>query len=129
MLGEMNGLVTVITYAPNDLEMKSAAEKAKNNNCCLIFPEKGTATLLELAALVEGASCVITPDTSLVHFASAMGTPVIGFYCSAKEKNEWMPFQVEHQIYFSDNKDPVSAMSSAMMVKAINNFLQKLSIG
>jgi ADP-heptose:LPS heptosyltransferase len=128
MLGEMNDFVTVITYAPNDLEMKFAAEKAKNNSHCMIFPEKGDATLLELAALVEGAYCVITPDTSLVHFASAMGTPVIGFYSSAKEKNEWMPFQVRHNVCFSENKLPVSSLASSVMIKTINDFLLEIEL-
>ena len=39
-----------------------------------------TADILELAAVVAGSSLVISPDTSVVHIASAYNRPTVGLY-------------------------------------------------
>ncbi len=127
-LEAINIFRTVVIYAPYDKEMKKAAIKAKTKTSCLIFPEQGAATLLEIAALVENAHCVITPDTSTVHFASAMQTPMIGFYSSAKEKKEWLPFQVKYNLLMSDNYLPISAIPIPKMLNAIDDFICELDL-
>jgi ADP-heptose:LPS heptosyltransferase len=119
---------TVIIYAPDDRAMENASLKICTETSCLLFPENGKAALIEIAALIEGASCVITPDTSIVHFASAMGTPLLAFYSSAKEKKEWLPFRVEHRIVWSENNLAASSIPSGNMIGAIDDFLSGIKL-
>jgi ADP-heptose:LPS heptosyltransferase len=81
---------TVLVHAPNDAIMAKTKQELLNTTHCLPFPMQGTATLLELAELIAGAQAVITPDTSIVHFASAAKTPILAFYTSMQDVHEWL---------------------------------------
>ncbi|MBN1399127.1 MAG: glycosyltransferase family 9 protein [Bacteroidetes bacterium] len=117
---------TILIHSPNDTAVLDTKEFLKSNADCLSYPEKGTASLLEIAALIKGASAVITPDTSIVHFASAFGTAIIGFYTSLKDNHEWLPLQVNHKIVISDKNQPTSSIPVSKMIEGINEILIKL---
>ena len=118
---------TVLIHAPNDNIMSEIKSRLTNITDCLPFPEKGTASLLEIAALLEHATAVITPDTSIIHFASATKTPVVGFYTQLQRTHEWLPYQVKNRIVFSEN-EPTSAIPIPKMINAIDDFIQELNI-
>ena len=42
----------------------------------------GQTNLKELLSIIEGAKCMISPDSGPAHMATAMGTPVIGLYAT-----------------------------------------------
>lgn len=42
----------------------------------------GKTNLKELLSIIEGASCMISPDSGPAHMSTAMGTPVIGLYAT-----------------------------------------------
>lgn len=42
----------------------------------------GKTNLKELLAIIEGAQCMISPDSGPAHMSTAMGTPVIGLYAT-----------------------------------------------
>ena len=42
----------------------------------------GKTSLKELLSIIEGAKCMISPDSGPAHMATAMGTPVIGLYAT-----------------------------------------------
>lgn len=44
----------------------------------------GRTTVRQVAALIAGAEGLLAPDTGPVHFAAALGTPVIGLYAVAR---------------------------------------------
>jgi ADP-heptose:LPS heptosyltransferase len=117
---------TIIITDPSDHEMLRAARALCVRENCLSFPEQGRATLLEIAALIEGAHFVISPDTSIVHFASAMCTPVLGFYTSIKDNHEWLPYNVKYKIVISDTNQPTSTIPVSRMIKEIDEFLNML---
>ena len=93
---------------------------------CLIFPEQGTASLLEIAELLGHAIAVITPDTSIIHFASATKTPVVGFYTQLQRTHEWLPYQVKNSLVFSKESEPTSAIPIPKMLSAIDEFITEL---
>jgi ADP-heptose:LPS heptosyltransferase len=98
------------------------------NSHCLSFPEQGDASLLELAAIIEGALAVITPDTSIIHFASATKTPVVGFYTQMQDVHEWLPHQVKNRVVISSKNEPTSAIPIPKMINAIDDFIKELDI-
>jgi ADP-heptose:LPS heptosyltransferase len=117
---------TIILTDPSDHEMQKAARDLCVSKNCLSFPEQGRATLLEIAALIEGARFVISPDTSIVHFASAMCTPVLGFYTSIKDNHEWLPYNVRYRIVTSEDGKPTSSIPIQDMIKSLQEFISTL---
>lgn len=73
---EQYGLKTVITGGPGETAYceKMAKEIEGSISLC------GKTTLREMAAVLEKAEFLISPDTGPAHIASAMGTPVIALF-------------------------------------------------
>ncbi|MCI0706123.1 MAG: hypothetical protein L0Y80_01380 [Ignavibacteriae bacterium] len=93
---------------------------------CLLYPEQGDATLLEIASLVEGAVCVFTPDTSIIHFASATKTPVMGFFTPLQMAHEWVPYYVQNAAVYAPPGKPVSGIPLDEMAAQADRFLATL---
>jgi ADP-heptose:LPS heptosyltransferase len=127
-LGLYTAFRTVLLHAPQDQSMMAVKQDLVNSTRCLAFPDRGDATLLEIAALIEGALAVITPDTSIIHFASASKTPVLGFYTQMQDVHEWLPHQVKHRVIISPENTATSAIPEAAMIEAIDGFFRELEI-
>lgn len=128
-LAEEKSFRTVLIYAPGDEEMRNVARKLAESSVCVPFPEMGTASLLEIASLIEGAFCVITPDTAIVHFASAMKTPVLGLFTPLQGMHEWLPHKVRHDLVTAEAGQPVSSISLDVMRKRVKGFIQSVQPG
>ena len=101
-------------------------EVAQAIPACFEFPPSGSTGLREITSLIEGACGVITPDTSIIHFASATQTPVLGFFTSLQSPTEWLPFNVRHQIVRARSNEPVSAITEGTLKLAVDDFLNSL---
>jgi ADP-heptose:LPS heptosyltransferase len=121
-------LCSVTVFDPQDYDMRNFAFTLKQPSHSIVFPKQGTATLLELASLIEGAIGVITPDTSIIHFASSKQTPVLAFYSSYKENHEWLPHRVKSKVVISSGKEPARAIPIPAMIHAIDDFIRELEI-
>ncbi|MBA4251560.1 MAG: hypothetical protein C0425_06745 [Chlorobiaceae bacterium] len=64
------------------------------------FPDEKiyyTESFLKFAALISKANLLFTPDTSIVHLASACQVPVFGLYVKYKTENMiWSPYRSEY---------------------------------
>lgn len=109
--------------APSARQHLESLVQQVNSTRCLAFPEHGSATLLQIASLVAGAAAVLTPDTSIIHFASATNTPVVGFFTPLQQTHEWMPYKVKHATVLAPAGKPVSAIPIDQMCKAVDEFL------
>jgi len=59
-------------------------------------------TILEVAALIKFADFVITPDTSIVHVASAFNKPVLSIHENNKKSyNLWRPTSEIHEVVYA----------------------------
>lgn len=125
-LGPKTSFRTLLLHAPNDPLMLSVKQELAKNSRCLSFPDQRNASLLEVAAIIEGAIAVITPDTSIIHFASATKTPVIGFYTQMQDVHEWLPHQVKNHVVISSENEPTSSIPIQKMIEAIDNFICEL---
>lgn len=79
-----------------------------------------THSVLEAAALVAAVDLVISPDTALVHFAAALGTPVVAFYPSL---DEWLPYHARSVVLIPKRWEPISSIGVADVKYAILNLL------
>ncbi len=118
-----HGISTVMISAPGDDALMDEVKRETNAPQCYRYPESGSATLLQIASLIGGASFVVTPDTSIIHFASAMQTPVIGLFTPLQVTNEWLPFKVESKSVLAEEGGPVSEIPEDRIFAAIDSFV------
>jgi heptosyltransferase III len=114
------GFKSVLLIAPGDVEMERVARERPELNEHPVYETAGDRPLAELASLVEGALFVVTMDTSLVHFASAMQTPVVAFYSEPGLFKEWSPYHVPHSML-------VTPVGKTIAEIPVTNLLQKTS--
>lgn len=117
--------IAILIGSPDDWHIVNEILKTADPTRCISYPEKGSATLLEIAHIIEGAMFVITPDTSIIHFASAVQSPVIGLYTSLMFSNEWLPYAVANKILHAPDGQPVSSISQEQIREAITEFSLK----
>ena len=92
---DAQGLPVILVGGPSDVEremglaIESAAESRPTN---LI----GHDTLGQALAMLERAACLVAPDSGPVHFAAALGTPVVGLYASTWARRSGPLGSLEH---------------------------------
>jgi ADP-heptose:LPS heptosyltransferase len=89
-------LAVVMTPAPGKTEPARQAAVRSRSERVVVAPEL---PLLELSALVRRAIAVITPNTALVHIASACHRPVVALYAprAPGEVDLWLPLGVPYR--------------------------------
>jgi ADP-heptose:LPS heptosyltransferase len=119
-------ITTVVTSAPEDARMKNAIVSGTKSTQCIGFPDAGTATMHEVSSLVEGAVCVITPDTSIIHVASSTSTPVLGLFTPLQVNQEWLPYKTKYASIVAPAGCPVSEIPFETLRKETERFLGTL---
>ncbi len=106
----------VVVSSPGDSAEAEELGRAMPGRTFL-FP--ATPDILDVAALLERAQLVISPDTSIVHIASAMGTPVLGLYSGmATFIPEWMPHGVPYRAVETRDRAPLETILVVDVVAA-----------
>lgn len=116
-------LSVVLIAAPTERQLAESILREVQSERCALFPEQGIAPLLQIASLIEGAVCVFSPDTSIIHFASATRTPVLGFFTPLQMAHEWFPFNVHHAAVYTPSGMPVSALPLSEITRHADLFL------
>lgn len=87
----------------------------------------GIDDLLTVVAVTGEADVVITPDTSIVHAASNMGTPVVVMYTrKATFINEWMPHGVPFRAVVTNGREELESIEPQRVVDALQDLLRTL---
>lgn len=93
--------ILILTYPKVTQELKSSLPTDQ------FVMYDNTQTIFDTIELVRHASMVISPDTSIIHIASAFNKPIIAFYMTANPLNpyrKWMPLNDENtSIYYYKN--------------------------
>jgi ADP-heptose:LPS heptosyltransferase len=124
LANEMSCNIVVIA-APADEEWRDRAVRNLGSKRCWTYPDSGNAGLREIAAIVRGAKAVVTPDTAVVHLASAVKTPVLGLFTPLRVTAEWMPFKVRHRIVLAEEGSPVSSIPKDLLTSELKKFLRE----
>lgn len=74
----------VVTGSPNERPLAQAIADALPEGTPLLIAAGGVETIGTTAALIGRAAAIVTGDTSALHVASALGTPLIGIYGSTR---------------------------------------------
>lgn len=88
----------MVFSAPEDVGTRHAIETGASN----VVASPPTANLYEVSVMVARLRLLVSPDTSLVHVASATGTPVVGLYNNERRsQTRFGPFLVPYEIVAS----------------------------
>jgi len=94
-LTERTGRPVILIGGPSEMEKRVGAEiesAMRNVPVNLI----GRDTLGRSLAMLERAACLVAPDSGPVHFAAALGTPVVGLYASTWSRRSGPLGSLEH---------------------------------
>jgi ADP-heptose:LPS heptosyltransferase len=85
-------------------------------------------SLLDLIAFVRRALMVVTPDTALVHIASATGRPVIALYAPQHPKDVplWLPLGVPYRALASGLGGTVADIPSHQVIDAFDEMVAEM---
>jgi len=89
------GRPVILVGGPSDAErhMGAAIEVAAESEPLNLI---GRDTLGQALAMLERAACLVAPDSGPVHFAAALGTPVVGLYASTWARRSGPLGSLEH---------------------------------
>jgi ADP-heptose:LPS heptosyltransferase len=87
-LSDQTGWKVVVTGVEKDRERSQALLADLGSRAIDLI---GKTNLAELAALVEGASLVLTNNTSVMHIADATQTPMIVLFAGTEHISQWFP--------------------------------------
>ncbi|MCS7229317.1 MAG: glycosyltransferase family 9 protein [Candidatus Kryptonium sp.] len=94
------GFKIILTGSESEKELANFVGDGLKN----VFNFAGLLNLKELSALIKNASLFISNSTGPIHIASALGTPVVGFYAPVKvmSPRRWGPY-TEDKLIFKPN--------------------------
>ncbi|MBN2585836.1 MAG: glycosyltransferase family 9 protein [Candidatus Fermentibacteraceae bacterium] len=117
------GLVPLVVSAPRHRER--ALSMGRELEGVLIPPP--TPTILHLAAILEGAVLLVSPDTSVVHLAASMGIPVVGMYLPFDPAlPKWYPWMVPSRVIMSSRRESLDPVSPEDVSAAVREILAGL---
>lgn len=117
---------TVLLHAPHDQTMRQALEGQREFVGCFVYRPQGARPLAEIASLVDGALFVITPDTSIIHFASAMRTPVLGLYTISQGVQEFLPYRIPYELVVAQSGEPIWSIPHAILTQKADEFIASI---
>ena len=72
---------------------------------------------------------IISPDTSVVHIASALNKPIIAIYQNGNSKSKtWGPTSTKSYIIHSSSPDSIEGFDPLKIVEAITEINKDLSL-
>ncbi|MCS6999408.1 MAG: glycosyltransferase family 9 protein [Bacteroidota bacterium] len=84
----------------------------------------------EIAGLVAHSLFVLTPDTGIVHVATALRTPLVALYtANGRNEHEWAPFRhPAARVIHSEIGKPLSTIPPDVIVSAVHDLLAQLQV-
>jgi ADP-heptose:LPS heptosyltransferase len=119
-----NMIRVVVIWAPGDKEMTDAVGERKEFSQCIPFETTHLNPLSQLASIVSGAALVLSPDTSIIHFACSTQTPVLGFYTQLQGMKEWLPYTTAHEVLIAPEGKPASAIPMPLLIQRTESFVR-----
>jgi ADP-heptose:LPS heptosyltransferase len=116
----------VVLDSPGNKLMSDAIRNKSEFQESIIYRTLTPEPLGELASLIGGALLVISPDTSIVHFASAMQTPVLAIYAPINASQEWLPYNVPYDVVMATGSRRISEIEAQTIIEGVDRFLPRV---
>lgn len=125
-LSTRQGVRLVLLDSPGNEALSEFIRGGSNIQQSLSYRTLTSKPLGELASLVEGALLVVSPDTSIVHFASAMQTPVLAIYAPRDASQEWLPHRVPYDVVMAQGEQRISEIEPQVLIEGVNRFVTRV---
>lgn len=111
--GRCTDLTIMITCLPENRIALENILQSRHIERLYYFP---TLDIHAMTSLIRYSSLVITPDTSIVHLASAENKPVVAFYLSA---GEWLPYKIDSYVILPKKGEAISTIPFDVVKKGV----------
>jgi ADP-heptose:LPS heptosyltransferase len=116
----------VVLDSPAHVAMSKAIRNRSDFQKSSVYRTMSATPLGELASLIEGALLVISPDTSIVHFAAAMQTPVLAIYAPMNASQEWLPHKVPYDVVMAEENHRVFEIEPQVLIEGAERFIARV---
>jgi heptosyltransferase I len=91
-IAERHGMKTIVSWGPGEEPLAQEVVR-ESSGAALLSP--GT-SIVDLLALIRGATLMISGDTGPTHLAAALGTPIVGIYGPTRPSRNgpWAPADI-----------------------------------
>ncbi|MEP7217486.1 MAG: glycosyltransferase family 9 protein [Bacteroidota bacterium] len=107
--------------------LSSPADRALADEICTMRRETRpvrTENILQAAAVIQRSLAVITPDTSILHIASALDRPCVGLYPPSEENlRSFAPLSTKHRVVMPEDGKLVSEIRIEQVIAAFNDVM------
>ena len=118
-------IVIVILASPNQMPKKK--KMISELGLDYVIPSYTTETIIDAAALVEQLDLIITPDTSIVHIASAFDKPIVSIHENNKDSYRlWRPTSLLSKTVFAKSSYGLFDYNVEQIIKYSLGFIKKL---
>ncbi|HYD51438.1 MAG TPA: glycosyltransferase family 9 protein [Gemmatimonadaceae bacterium] len=125
LLRERGHAIPLLLLPPPGKEIEAAVAASACDGDARVAPP--SRDLADLIALVRRAEIVLTPDTGVVHVASACDRPVVALYSTRTVDIEcWTPVGVPHRMIVAPEGQPVSAIPESEVADALDSLHAEL---
>lgn len=115
----------LLIATPDDRPIAQQLHRLLSDNRVALYPS--TNDPLEVIAVIKQSWMALTPDTGIIHMASAVGTPVVGLYVGGQAAAEWRPFGVPYRVVTSATGIPVATIPPAEVMQALDDLAAEVS--
>lgn len=123
ILSELISYNVVIISAPNEQTKALAIKDGLGSERVFVFE---TMSLTQVSAIINKSDFVFTPDTSIVHIASAMQIPVFLIYSLlSSHVTEWLPYKSRFTYVRTKTKEPIGNIETDEIVNGFIDFVKE----
>ncbi|HIA00232.1 MAG TPA: lipopolysaccharide heptosyltransferase family protein [Candidatus Marinimicrobia bacterium] len=120
-----NNIQVIILTTPGNLQ--SIYEKVTESSLDYVVTSYKTDTILDAAALISQLDLIITPDTSIVHIASAFNKPVVTIHENNQDSYQlFSPVSNLNKTVFSPKKSTLEGYDIQKVIKYSNELIDQL---
>lgn len=118
------GMTPILLYSPQDEPV--ARNIARLARGAVLSPK--TPDILHAAALLNHTAMLISPDTSIIHIASALGIPTVGLYTANDWNcNRWLPWGVPYRYVQSKQRESMEGINLSEVFEKIDSLLKEIT--
>ena len=119
-----NNIQIIILTTPNNLQKTN--KKVTDMGFDYVVTSYKTSTILDATALISQLNLIITPDTSIVHIASAFNKPIVTIHENNKDSYQlFAPTSSFNKTVFSPKKDTLEGYDVQKVIEYANQFINK----
>ncbi|BDU49681.1 glycosyltransferase family 9 protein [Haliovirga abyssi] len=121
---KLNKNIKILLLTPSNKKSlnKRVIDKIGDEKVKLIESEN----IMNAIEIMKKVDLIVTPDTSIIHIASALQKPLVGIYRKGNAMKCWGPKGTNYKIVTSNSKDEINELETDKVVENIKKILQEI---